>query len=74
VLRGIGTGEMEPLWGRLAELTMPVTVIVGERDLKFRKLGERMVRLLPDANLRVIAGGHRLPLENPAGLANSLID
>jgi 2-succinyl-6-hydroxy-2,4-cyclohexadiene-1-carboxylate synthase len=74
VLRGVGTGEMEPLWDRLAELTMPVTVIAGERDLKFRELGERMVRLLPDADLRVIAGGHRLPIENPAGVAESLID
>ena len=25
-LRGLGTGEMEPLWERLGELTMPVTV------------------------------------------------
>jgi 2-succinyl-6-hydroxy-2,4-cyclohexadiene-1-carboxylate synthase len=74
VMRGIGTGEMEPLWGRLAELTMPVTVIAGERDLKFRELGERMVRLLLDAEVRVIAGGHSLPLEHPAGVAESLID
>jgi pimeloyl-ACP methyl ester carboxylesterase len=31
-LRGIGTGSMAPLWGRLGELLMPVTLIVGERD------------------------------------------
>jgi 2-succinyl-6-hydroxy-2,4-cyclohexadiene-1-carboxylate synthase len=68
VLRGIGTGEMEPLWDRLAELTMPVAVVVGERDGKFRELGERMVRLLPDASLTVVAGGHNLPLENPSSL------
>jgi len=72
VLRGIGTGEMEPLWDRLAELTMPVAVVVAERDGKFRELGERMVRLLPDANLIVLAGGHNLPLENPSGLAGVL--
>jgi len=74
VLRGVGTGEMEPLWDKLAELTMPVTVIVGERDLKFRELGERMATLLPNADLRVIAGGHRLALENPAGVAEAVID
>jgi 2-succinyl-6-hydroxy-2,4-cyclohexadiene-1-carboxylate synthase len=72
VLRGIGTGEMEPLWDRLAELTMPVAVVVAERDGKFRELGERMVRLVPDANLIVLAGGHNLPLENPSGLAGVL--
>jgi 2-succinyl-6-hydroxy-2,4-cyclohexadiene-1-carboxylate synthase len=69
VLRGIGTGEMEPLWARLAELGIPVTVVVGERDEKFRELGERIVGLAPNADLVLISGGHNLPLENPAGLA-----
>jgi 2-succinyl-6-hydroxy-2,4-cyclohexadiene-1-carboxylate synthase len=72
VLRGIGTGEMQPLWDRLGELSMPVTVIVGERDQKFRGLGRRMVELLPDAELVVLAGGHGLPLENPQGVAGAL--
>jgi 2-succinyl-6-hydroxy-2,4-cyclohexadiene-1-carboxylate synthase len=70
VLRGLGTGEMEPLWDRLAQLTMPVVVAVGERDAKFRELGERMVGLLPAAELTVVPGGHNLPLENPSGLAD----
>ena len=72
VLREIGTGEMEPLWGRLGELMMPVTVVVGDRDAKFRALGRRMVGLLPDAELIVIPGGHGLPLEDPAALARAL--
>jgi 2-succinyl-6-hydroxy-2,4-cyclohexadiene-1-carboxylate synthase len=71
-LRGIGTGEMEPLWGRLGELEMPVTVVVGERDAKFQALGERMVGRMPRAELVVIPGGHRLPLESPAELASVL--
>jgi 2-succinyl-6-hydroxy-2,4-cyclohexadiene-1-carboxylate synthase len=74
VLRGIGTGEMEPLWDRLAQLTMPVTVVVGERDAKFTDLGRRMARLLPDGDLSVIVGGHNLPLENPAALAGVLLE
>ncbi len=71
-LRGIGTGEMEPLWGRLGELTMPVLVMVGSRDEKFRALGERMVGLLADASLLIVPGGHRLQLENPAAMAMAL--
>jgi 2-succinyl-6-hydroxy-2,4-cyclohexadiene-1-carboxylate synthase len=71
-LRGIGTGEMEPLWDRLAELRMPVRVVVGDRDAKFHLLGQRLVALLPDADLVVIPGGHRLALENPAALAKAL--
>jgi 2-succinyl-6-hydroxy-2,4-cyclohexadiene-1-carboxylate synthase len=72
VLRGIGTGEMAPLWERLPELRMPVTVLAGDRDAKFQELARRTVALLPDAELLVIPGGHRLPLENPAGVAGAL--
>ena len=69
VLRGLGTGEMEPLWDRLAELEMPVAVAVGKRDEKFLVLGERMAAALPRGRLHVLPGGHRLPLESPAELA-----
>jgi 2-succinyl-6-hydroxy-2,4-cyclohexadiene-1-carboxylate synthase len=68
VLRGLGTGEMLPLWDRLGELEMPVTVVAGERDAKFQALGERMADLMPDAELVVIPGGHALPLESPRAL------
>ncbi len=73
VLRGIGTGEMEPLWDRLGELEMPVRVVVGDRDAKFQVLGRRMVDLLPDAELAVLPGGHGLPLENPRGVASLVV-
>jgi 2-succinyl-6-hydroxy-2,4-cyclohexadiene-1-carboxylate synthase len=72
VLRGIGSGEMTPLWSRLGELTMRVTVLVGDRDAKFRVLGERMVELLPHGELVVVPGGHGLPLENPGVVARAL--
>ena len=72
VLRGIGTGEMEPLWSRLHELSMPVALLVGERDQKFQALGRRMAELIPGAQLLVVPGGHGLPLENPAAVAQAL--
>jgi 2-succinyl-6-hydroxy-2,4-cyclohexadiene-1-carboxylate synthase len=71
-LRGIGTGEMAPLWDRLGELAMPVTVLVGERDGKFQALGRRMVGSLPDARLLVVPGGHGLAFETPAAVAGAL--
>jgi 2-succinyl-6-hydroxy-2,4-cyclohexadiene-1-carboxylate synthase len=74
VLRGIGTGEMDPLWDRLPELAMPVTVLAGDRDAKFQALGRRMVELLADAELVIAPGGHGLPLENPAAVARSIAD
>lgn len=72
VLRGLGAGAMEPLWGRLSELRMPVTVIVGARDAKYLSIGQRMVDRLPDARLLIVAGGHGLPLESPAAIAQAL--
>jgi 2-succinyl-6-hydroxy-2,4-cyclohexadiene-1-carboxylate synthase len=73
VLRGIGTGEMTPLWNRLAGLEMPVTVLVGDRDVKFQRAGHRMVELIPRAELRFVPGAHHLPLENPAAVAGAIV-
>jgi 2-succinyl-6-hydroxy-2,4-cyclohexadiene-1-carboxylate synthase len=61
-LRGLGTGVMPPLWERLSELTMPVTVLVGERDTKFRAIAERM----GFPTVVVPGAGHAVPLEAPA--------
>jgi len=72
-LRGLGTGEMQPLWERLGELEMPVSIIVGERDRKFRALGKRMAAAIPDATLTIAPGGHALPLESPAAIAGVLV-
>jgi 2-succinyl-6-hydroxy-2,4-cyclohexadiene-1-carboxylate synthase len=73
VLRGIGTGEMEPLWSRLGELRMPVAILAGDRDEKFQALGRQMAGLLPDGELQVVRGGHGLPLENPRAVAAALV-
>jgi 2-succinyl-6-hydroxy-2,4-cyclohexadiene-1-carboxylate synthase len=69
VLRGIGTGEMTPLWNRLRELRMPTTILAGDRDAKFQALGLRLADLMPQAVMKTVPGGHRLPLENPAAVA-----
>jgi 2-succinyl-6-hydroxy-2,4-cyclohexadiene-1-carboxylate synthase len=69
-LRGLGTGTMVPLWDRLGELRIPVALVVGERDEKFRALAERMAAAIPDASLHVVAGaGHAVQLEAPGEVA-----
>jgi 2-succinyl-6-hydroxy-2,4-cyclohexadiene-1-carboxylate synthase len=73
VLRGIGTGAMTPLWDRLSQLQIPVTVLVGERDLKFHAAAQRMVQKLPYGELRILPGGHRLPLESSQYVADALV-
>ena len=72
-LRGLGTGVMPPLWDRLPELTMPVTLVVGERDEKFRGLAERMAAANPDSRCEVVAGaGHAVQLERPEAVAAAI--
>jgi pimeloyl-ACP methyl ester carboxylesterase len=72
-LRGIGTGSMEPLWDRLAELEMEVAVLAGERDEKFVALGRRLADALPRGELEIVAGaGHALALEAPAAVAAAI--
>ena len=74
-LRGLGPGVMEPVWSRLGRLTMPVTVVVGDRDTKFMAYAERYLELLPHARRVVVEGaGHGLPREAPAELAAAIQD
>jgi 2-succinyl-6-hydroxy-2,4-cyclohexadiene-1-carboxylate synthase len=73
VLRGIGTGSMEPLWERLGELAMPVTVVAGEHDERFLAIARRMADAVPRGEGVVVPGvGHGLPREAPAALARIL--
>ena len=66
-LRALGTGAMEPLWGKLGTLTCPVLLVVGEEDQKFLAIAEQMHALMPSSELVVIAGevGHAAHLEDP---------
>ena len=72
-LRGLGTGVMEPLWDRLPSLTIPVTLIVGERDEKFRALAARCSSAYRTRPWIVIPGaGHAAQLEDPAAVAAAI--
>ena len=73
-LRGLGTGLMEPLWERLGELTIPVTLITGERDEKFTAIAEAMLARLPRARHVIVPGtGHAPQLEAPEAVAHQLV-
>jgi 2-succinyl-6-hydroxy-2,4-cyclohexadiene-1-carboxylate synthase len=74
-LHGLGTGALPSLWDRLGELTIPVELIVGERDHKFRVTAEKMAAALPEVRLSVVPGaGHAVHLEDPAAVAGIIAD
>lgn len=66
-LRLAGTGQQEPLWDRLGALDMPVLVVAGELDPKYRALADRLGRAIgANATVEIIAGaGHTCHLEQP---------
>ncbi len=69
-LRGMGQGATEPMWDRLGELTMPVTVVVGARDEKYAGIGAAMAERIPGARLVVVPGaGHAVHVEKPEAVA-----
>lgn len=70
-LRGLGTGALPSLWDRLAELTMPVTLVVGERDEKFKAIAREMAALIGDATVAVVPDtGHAVHVEAPGVVAD----
>lgn len=63
-LRGMGTGQMPPLWEALPKLKMPVKLIAGELDSKFLAINHEMQALIPNASLSVIpSAGHATHIE-----------
>jgi 2-succinyl-6-hydroxy-2,4-cyclohexadiene-1-carboxylate synthase len=69
-LRGLGTGALPTLWDRLGEVAMPVALVVGERDEKFRQIAREMAAALPDATVIMVPGaGHAVHLEAPDAVA-----
>jgi 2-succinyl-6-hydroxy-2,4-cyclohexadiene-1-carboxylate synthase len=73
-LRGLGAGSLPSLWDRLGELTMPVALVVGERDVKFRHTAEQMLARMPTARLHTMTGaGHAVHLESPESVACTIV-
>lgn len=65
-LRGGGAGSQPSYWDELEGLELPVRILVGEEDEKFRKTADAMLPLLPRGTMTVAPGAGHLPhLETP---------
>lgn len=75
VLRGLGAGVQEPLWGRLGELGMPVLLVAGAEDTRYAAIARAMAEAIPRASLRVIPrAGHAVHLERPRLFCRAVAD
>lgn len=74
-LRGMGTGAQPSFWPALAGLPMPVLLVVGEADAKFRGIATTMAAQVPRAERVVIPGaGHATHLERPTAFIATVLD
>lgn len=63
---GMGQGSQPSVWPELALLAMPVLIVSGASDRKYRDIGERMTDLIPDAeHVSIDGSGHNPFLEAP---------
>lgn len=64
-LRGIGTGAQPPLHAALGTLAVPVLLVVGADDAKFRSIAEDLAARMPSARVAQIPdAGHAAHLEH----------
>ena len=64
-LREMGTGEQPLLWEKVKQNKIPLLLVVGEKDAKFRAIANEMVETCPAAQRSIIPGcGHNTHFEN----------
>ena len=73
-LRNLGTGNQPSLWEQLPHNSVPILLLVGEYDDKFRKINTEIVQRSAFAQLKIIPHtGHNIHWENSRTYVNELI-
>jgi 2-succinyl-6-hydroxy-2,4-cyclohexadiene-1-carboxylate synthase len=64
-LRYMSVGIQPSLWHKLQKIQLPVFILVGERDQRYRKIALMMTEKIPNATLKVVRNcGHNIHFEN----------
>ena len=72
-LRGFGTGCMPLCQHRIKKVDLPVLLMAGEADKKFKAINTAMHGLLPKSDLAIVPqAGHRIHLNRPELLAEHI--
>jgi 2-succinyl-6-hydroxy-2,4-cyclohexadiene-1-carboxylate synthase len=65
-LRGFGTGIMPPLFNQIKDIKCKTLLITGELDTKFTNISNEIVKLIPQAEHKIIKNaGHNTHIEEP---------
>ncbi len=74
LLRTAGQGTMEPVWGRLGTLDLPILALAGARDERYRRATRRIAAEAPHGYAAVIEhAGHAAHLQRPGEFVDALV-
>lgn len=69
-LRGAGVGSMLPLWDKIGGLSIPVLLVVGQKDPKYLRIAKDMQERIPGSAVADVEGaGHCVHVERPREFA-----
>jgi 2-succinyl-6-hydroxy-2,4-cyclohexadiene-1-carboxylate synthase len=72
-ITGFGSGVVEPVWNSLATIDIPVLLLAGESDGRYRKIAKKASALIRLADYQVIpSSGHRVHSDNPDGYIQTI--
>ncbi len=72
-LRCLGTGKQPSLWDRLKRNKIPLLLVVGTFDIKFRSIASKVMDKCPLSELRIIDNaGHNVHFEQPERFINEV--
>lgn len=61
----MGTGAQPSWWSQLDRLDMPVLLITGSLDVKFKRIAQEMKKMLPNGRWEEVEGaGHAIHVED----------
>ncbi|WCJ35750.1 2-succinyl-5-enolpyruvyl-6-hydroxy-3-cyclohexene-1-carboxylate synthase [Euphorbia peplus] len=78
VLSGLSVGGQIPLWKNLKQCSLPLLLIVGEKDRKFKAISEKMCSEIGQSRegrceiVVVPSCGHAVHIENPLSVVGAL--
>lgn len=74
-LRGLGTGRQPSLWEQLTTLSIPMLLLAGELDQKFKVIAQQMATYLPRATVTLVPeAGHTIHLEQPTAFQEHVLN
>ncbi len=74
-LKNFGGGKMKHAWEDLPKLNLPIQLLCGELDPKFRAINKEMKKLIRGSEFNIIpSAGHNVHLEKPADFVNFVLE